>query len=193
MEEMEIGMAMSKLPLWMEFLLALGGLEFLKWAAHHIANWRSERRKNSAEAKQEEAVAHQQVATAGQQDADWRQKELELMTQFVDTAKAQFEDMKQRYSDLKAEKEEDRQIKEDLRRKIAGFEIWKAEQQRKTDGLQKAFTESEARRREAERLYCSVANCAVRVPPIGTYTTDIVEAKRGVKARTTKQIEDGRL
>ncbi|MBQ3950771.1 MAG: hypothetical protein II661_09870 [Bacteroidales bacterium] len=167
----------SGFPLWVQvfsgIMLALGGLEFIKWAGHHIANWRAERQKNSAEAKQEEAVAHQQAATAGQQDADWRQKELELMTSIVSTTKQQYEDLARQYNDMKVEKEEDRKIKLELRKELGELKLDLADQKRIVGGLQKAFTESETQRKKAERLYCSDEACHHRVPPLGTYSTDV--------------------
>lgn len=182
--------AASKMPIWLNvfigILAALGGFEFIKWVVGLIVNWRAHRRKNSAEATESEAVAHQQAATAGQQDADWRQKELELMTSFVNTAKVQYEDLTKRYEEQKLEKEEDRKIKHELRMKVA-------EHERKIDGLQRAFTESESRRIAAERLYCAKESCKLRKPPIGTYSSDnphpatvAVERKRDAGGRFVK-------
>lgn len=191
MDEMEIGMAVaSKIPLWLEvfsgFMLALGGLEFLKWAGHHIANWRAERRKNSAEAKQEEAVAHQQAATAGQQDADWRQKELELMTQFVHTAKEQYEDLTRRYEDLKAEKEEDRGIKASLRREINELKLEQSEQWRIVTGIQKEWTRLVAQKQDAERHYCGDEACTRRKPKLGEYQTVTPDFNSLIRPRDKK-------
>lgn len=182
MEEMAIiTEATSKLPLWANVVIGItvsfGGLEFIKYLVGLFVNWRANKRKNSAEAKESEAVAHQQVATAGQQDADWRQKELELMTSFVDTAKKQYADLTQRYEELKEEKEEDHKIKQELRKEIRALNLWKLEQERKTEGLQRAFTESESRRIAAERLYCSREECKKRKPPIGTYSSDGAQPK----------------
>lgn len=134
---------------------AFGGIELLKW----LVSIGAHRRKDKAQAKQEET-------TAGKQEADLRQKEYELMNQFVETAKQQFEDMKGRYDTLLAEKNDDRRIKVELRIKVAELE-------RKTDGLQRAFNESESRRRSAERLYCSDESCLKRRPPIGTYVSSV--------------------
>ena len=143
------------MPTWLNMTLAIatafGGIELLKW----LASLRAHRRRDRAQAKQEEA-------SAAQSDTDWRQKELELMTSFVNTAKGQYDDLTRRYDDLKGEKEEDRRIKQELRLKVS-------EHERKIDGLQRAFTESESRRIAAERLYCSVESCTNRRPPIGTY------------------------
>lgn len=153
----------TTMPTWLNMTLAIatafGGIEFVKW----LVSLGAHRRKDKAQAKQEEA-------TAGQQDADLRQKEYELMNQFVETAKQQFEDMKGRYDMLLAEKNDDRKIKAELRIKVAELE-------RKTDGLQRAFTESESRRRSAERLYCSVESCTKRKPPIGTYDSAAIHER----------------
>jgi hypothetical protein len=171
----ELGMQAGQMPMWVNVFIgiaaALGGFEFIKWIVGLIVNWRARRRKESAEAKEADAVAHQQVAAAGQQDADWRQKELELMTAFVQTAKEQYEDLTRRYDELKAEKNEDRKIKQELRLKMT-------EHERKIDGLQRAFTESESRRIAAERLYCSVESCTKRHPPMGTYDSTKAAPRR---------------
>lgn len=168
--------AANQIPMWVNVFIgivtALGGWEAIKY----LISLRSNKRKDKAEADEAAAVAHQQAATAGQSDADWRQKELELMTSFVDTAKKQYEDLTHRYDDLKAEKEEDRKIKLELRKEIGEMRLVQAEQERKVTGLQRAFTESESRRREAERLYCSIEECAMRRPPIGTYNSDTDKA-----------------
>lgn len=172
MEDLDLGMqAAGQMPMWVNVFIgivaALGGFEFFKWIAS-LDIWR---KKGKSEAKEAEAVAHQQVAAAGQQDADWRQKELELMTAFVQTAKEQYEDLTRRYDELKAEKNEDRKIKQELRLKMT-------EHERKIDGLQRAFTESESRRIAAERLYCSVESCTKRHPPMGTYDSTKVTPRR---------------
>lgn len=189
----ELGMQAGQMPMWVNVFIgiaaALGGFEFIEWIVGLIVNWRARRRKESAEAKEADAVAHQQVATAGQQDADWRQKELELMTAFVDTAKQQYEDLTHRYEELKAEKEEDRKIKQDLRREVNALNIRLAENERKTDGLQRAFTESESRRIAAERYYCAVEGCTLREPPIGTYDSSktIPRRKNGQFAKKNEE------
>ena len=146
---------MITMPMWLNMALAvltaLGGIELVKY----LLSLRANRRKDKAEAGQQEAIA-------GQQDADLRKKEFDLMNQFVATAKQQFEDLKHRYDTLLAEKDDDRKIKSELRLTVA-------EHERKIDGLQRAFTESESRRRAAERLYCAVEECPQRKPPLGTY------------------------
>lgn len=182
----ELGMQAGQMPMWVNVFIgiaaALGGFEFIKWIVGLIVNWRAHRRKESAEAKEADAVAHQQVATAGQQDADWRQKELELMTAFVGTAKQQYEDLTRRYEELKAEKDEDRKIKSELRMTVAQHE-------RKIDGLQRAFTESESRRISAERYYCAVEGCTLREPPLGTYDSSktIPRRKNGQFAKKNEE------
>ena len=186
----EFGMQAGQMPMWVNVFIgiaaALGGLEFIKWIVGLIVNWNANRKKETAEAKEADAVAHQQVATAGQQDADWRQKELELMTAFVGTAKQQYEDLTRRYEELKAEKEEDRKIKQDLRREVNALNIRLAEMERKTEGLQRAFTESEARRQDAEYHYCADEKCAKRKPRLGTYTTQ-PRAKNGKFAKKNEE------
>lgn len=170
----DLGIQAAQMPMWLNVFIgiatAFGGIELIKW----IASFDIFRRKGKAEAKEADAVAHQQAATAGQQDADWRQKELDLMTSIVDTTQKQYEDLKGKYDELKSEKDEDRKIKSELRMKLS-------EHERKLDGLQRAFTESESRRRSAERLYCSVESCPSRHPPLGTYdsTKDLPRRKNG--------------
>ena len=58
---------------------------------------------------------------------------------------------------------------------------------------------SEARRKEAERLYCAVADCTQRVPPIGTYGNEASGIKpdgqpiiRDKKGRFTKKADEGK-
>ena len=148
-------MVTSSIPEWLNvtigFITALGGLELVKY----LISLRANRRKDKAQAAQEEA-------SASTQDAEWRKNELELMNQFVETAKQQFQDLKQRYDTLLEEKKEDRKLKQEYRLQLA-------EHERKIDGLQKAFTESEARRRMSELKYCTDVTCAKRQPPLGAY------------------------
>lgn len=159
------GVLEGGMPLWINVALAiiaaLGGLELVKY----LISLRANRRKDKAQAAQEEA-------SAGTQDAEWRKNELELMNQFVETAKQQFEDLKQRYDTLLDEKKEDRKLKQEYRLQLA-------EHERKIEGLQRAFTEEQARRKRSERLYCSDEKCLKRKPPIGTYESDmsVVSAK----------------
>ena len=149
------GVLEGGMPLWINVALAvlaaLGGLELVKY----LISLRANRRKDKAQAAQEEA-------SASQQDAEWRKNELELMNQFVETAKQQFQDLKQRYDTLLDEKKEDRKLKQQYRLQLA-------EHERKIEGLQKAFNESETRRRMSERMYCTDVTCAKRQPPLGTY------------------------
>lgn len=183
MEEFEVGIEAAKqMPMWVNVFIgivaALGGWEAIKY----LISLRANRRKDKAEADEAAAVAHQQAATAGQTDADWRQKELELMTSFVTTAKMQYEDLSQQYATLKEEKEEDRKIKAELRKELNEMRVIQSEQERKLVGLQRAFTESETRRIASERLFCSVEDCKLRKPPIGTYSSgdiNIPVSKRG--------------
>lgn len=159
-------MEQMTMPMWVNVFIgiaaALGGWEAIKY----VISLRANRRKDKAEAGQQEAIA-------GQQDADWRQKELELMTSFVNTAKEQYEDLTKRYDEMKQEKDFDRKIKQELRLKLS-------EHERKIEGLQRAFTESETRRKAAERLYCADEKCPKRRPPLGTYdSTPRLRNKKG--------------
>ncbi|MCR4564548.1 MAG: hypothetical protein K5651_00490 [Bacteroidales bacterium] len=184
MEEIGMEIASQTMPMWFNVFIgiaaALGGLEFIKWVAS-LDIWR---RKGKAEAKEADAVAHQQAATAGQKDADWRQKELDLMTSIVDTSQKQYEDLKSKYDELRADKDEDRKIKQELRLKVT-------EHERKIDGLQRAFTESETRRVQAERLYCSVTDCPSRHPPIGTYDSAKMQPRRKNGQFAPKKVASG--
>ncbi len=158
------GVLEGGMPLWINvalaILAALGGLELVKY----LISLRANRRKDKAQAAQEEA-------SAGTQDAEWRKNELELMNQFVETAKQQFEDLKQRYDTLLEEKKEDRKLKQEYRLQLA-------EHERKIEGLQRAFSESETRRKRSERLYCSEENCVKRKPPLGTYDSEAQQPRR---------------
>lgn len=164
---------MNQLPMWVNVFIgiaaALGGWEAIKY----LLSLRANRRKDKAEAKQQEAAA-------GQQDADLRQKELELLNQIVETTKSQYGELKERYDELLAERKSDRAEMDALRKEVAELRLWKAEQERKTEGLQRAFTESESRRKNAERLYCADEKCTHRHPPIGTYdSTPVPRRKNG--------------
>ena len=166
-------MEQMTMPMWVNVFIgiaaALGGWEALKY----VLSLRANRRKEKAEAGQQEALA-------GQSDADLRQKELELLNQIVDTTKQQYGELKGRYDELLVERKTDREETETLRRDVAEMRLWKAEQERTVDGLQRAFTESEARRKAAERLYCSDEKCPKRRPPLGTYdSTPRLRNKKG--------------
>lgn len=170
------GMGITTLPMWVNVFLgivaALGGWEAIKY----VLSLRANRRKDKAAADEADAVAHQQ-------DAEWRQKELELVTSFVDTAKRQYEDVVQRYDEMKAEKKEDRRIIAELRKEISELKIVQAEHERKVIGLQRAFSESETRRRAAERLYCDVEECPKRNPPLGTFGSGEIPQPRLANGR----------
>lgn len=184
--------AMNNLPMWLNVFLgivaALGGWEGFKY----LLSLRANRRKNKAEAGQQEAIA-------GQQDAELRQKELDLLNQIVATTKTQYGELKQRYDELLAERKEDRIEMDSLRREVAELKVALAEQDRKTAGLQRAFTESESKRAEAERYFCAMASCTSRqskdpgnngdgIAPEGT-RPDLVRDARG---RFTKKADEGR-
>lgn len=159
MEEIAAGGGMS---LWINVALAivtaLGGLELLKY----LISLRAHRRKDSAQAKQEEN-------TAAQQDVEIRQKEYELMRSFIDQYKERNEELQSEIRDYKADKAEDRKLKEAMRKELSEFKIAQVDQERRIAGLQRAFTESESRRKAAERFYCSDETCPNRRPPLGTY------------------------
>lgn len=194
MDEFEIGMqTASRIPMWLQMAgamaTALGGWEAIKY----LISLRANRRKDKAEAGQQEAIA-------GQQDAELRQKELDLLNQIVETTKAQYGELKERYDELLTERKADREEMDALRKEVAELKLALAEQERKTAGLQRAFTESETKRLEAERLYCAVAECTQRVPPIGTYGNeasgsikpDGQPVIRDKKGRFTKKADEGR-
>ena len=153
---------MNALPMWLNVFIgiaaALGGWEAIKY----LLNRRANRRKDKAEAAQGEALA-------GQQDAELRQKELDLLNQIVETTKSQYGELKQRYDELLVERKADREEMDALRKEVAELKLQLAEQERKTAGLQRAFTESETKRLEAERYFCAFENCTKRQPPFGSY------------------------
>ena len=201
MDEFEIGMqTASHIPMWLQMavgmaggmITALGGWEAIKY----LLSLRANRRKDKAEAGQQEAIA-------GQQDAELRQKELDLLNQIVETTKAQYGELKQRYDELLVERKADREEMDALRKEVAELKLQLAEQERKTAGLQRAFTESETKRLEAERYFCASESCTKRQPPFGTYTNGaaasvndgaaVVQVKeRDAKGRFTKKAEEGR-
>lgn len=165
MNEFDIGMqTASHLPMWLDVFIgiaaALGGWEAIKY----LLSLRANRRKDKAEAGQQEAIA-------GQQDAELRQKELDLLNQIVETTKAQYGELKQRYDELLVERKADREEMDALRKEVAELKLALAEQERKTAGLQRAFTESETKRIEAERYFCAFENCTKRQPPFGSYNS----------------------
>ena len=204
MDEFEIGMqTASHIPMWLQMAVAmaggmvtaLGGWEAIKY----LLSLRANRRKDKAEAAQGEALA-------GQQDAELRQKELDLLNQIVETTKAQYGELKQRYDELLMERKADREEMDALRKEVAELKLQLAEQERKTAGLQRAFTESETKRLEAERYFCAIENCTKRRPPFGSYHSsgdgigarpvtpeetrpDLVRDKKG---RFTKKADEGR-
>ena len=146
---------MNMLPMWVEVFIgiatALGGWEAIKY----LLSLRANRRKDKAEAVQEEM-------TAAQQQAELVRHQLETSAQMLEQMKAQNTYFAEQVKAYEADKEEDRKLKRELRLTVA-------EHERKIDGLQRAFNESETRRRAAERLFCSVEECPQRVPPLGTY------------------------
>ena len=188
---------MQTLPMWVNVFIgiaaALGGWEAIKY----LISLRANRRKDSAQAKQEEA-------TAGQQDADLRQKELELLNQIVETTKSQYGELKQRYDELLVERKADREEMDELRREVAELRVSLAEQERKTAGLQRAFTESETKRLEAERYFCAFESCTKRQPPFGTYQPEhgvmsindeaatVQVPERDEKGRFKKKADEGK-
>lgn len=169
---------MNALPMWLNVFLgiaaALGGWEAIKY----LLSLRANRRKDKAEAAQGEALA-------GQQDAELRQKELDLLNQIVETTKSQYGELKQRYDELLVERKADREEMDALRKEVAELKLQLAEQERKTNGLQRAFTEAETKRLNAERYYCGIVDCGQRVPPIGEYNPDKVTP---IKPEDTTQI-----
>ena len=185
MEEIE---AATHLPIWVHvalgFLAALGGFEFIKY----LLSLRHHRKKDKAEAAEAEAVANQQAAVASQQDADWREKELQLMTSFVNTAKEQYEDLTKRYEELKEERELCHRDKAEMMMEMRKLDTIAKENSRKIEGLQNAFTEEVARRKASERLYCSLESCKKRQPPVGTFNSDEPKKKAMPRKKTTKTI-----
>ena len=191
---------MTSMPMWVNvfigIVVALGGWEAIKY----LLSLRANRRRDKAQAKQEEA-------TAGQQDADLRQKELDLLNQIVETTKQQYGELKQRYDELLEERKDDRKEMDALRKEVAELKLALAEQERKTSGLQRAFTESETKRLEAERYFCAFENCTKRQPPFGTYTPEsgsglvsiddeaaTVQVKeRDEKGRFKKKADEGKM
>lgn len=154
-------------------IVALGGAAGILELLKYLFSIRANRRKNTAEAKQQEA-------TAGRQDAELREKELHVLNQIAEAAKGQLEEWKQAYADVKAErealkadKEEDRRIKSELRMELAKV-------QRQCNGVQVTLSNEIAARRAAERMYCDNEACTMRHPPKGTYHSDeIPRNKRG--------------
>lgn len=167
MEELEFAteVAQSTMPLWLNIAIAIagtfGGLELIKW----LFSLRANRRKDTAQADQEEKTAEQQAA-------DLRRHELDTAYQMLEQVKAQNQYLGEQIKAYHEDKAQDRELKESMRRELAELKMAQVEQERKMLGLQKAFTESETRRKNAERFYCVVEHCPQRRPPIGTYSTD---------------------
>lgn len=173
------------MPMWVNVFIgivaALGGWEAIKY----LLSLRANRRKDKAEAQQQEN-------TALQQDVDIRKAEYELMKKFIEQYKDRNEELQSELKEYKADKAEDRKLKEELRKELAEVKMNQAEQERRIKGLQTAFTESETRRKNAERFYCVVENCPQRHPPMGTFSTDaemaiITRDSRGRFAKKTAQ------
>lgn len=155
------------LNLAISFLLALGGLEFIKY----LVSLRSNRRKEAAQAKQEEAVA-------GQNDAELRQKELDLLNGIITTTKEQFEELKTKYDDLAKQAKADAYLI--------------AQNDRRIRGLERAFQKEVAKKKNAELHYCGDESCTKRQPEMGQYHTETIDIfgdrddrGRFVKRRTT--------
>jgi hypothetical protein len=166
MDEIIVEAAGGGVGQWLKLVSAvivgLGGAAGILELIKYLFSLRAHRRKDNAEAKKEEA-------SAGQQDAELREKELHVLNQIADAAKAQLYEWKQAYADVKAErealkadKEEDRRIKSELRMELAKVK-------RQCNGVQETLNLEIAARRSAERLYCDNEACLIRHPPKGTY------------------------
>ena len=148
-------------------LVALGGFEFIKY----IISFAAHRRKENAQAKQEEAVA-------GQNDAELRQKELDLLNGIITTTKEQFEELKGKYDDLAKQAKADAYLI--------------AQNDRRIRGLERAFQKEVAKKKNAELHYCGDESCTKRQPEMGQYHTETIDIfgdrddrGRFVKRRTT--------
>lgn len=152
-------------------LVALGGFEFIKY----IISFAAHRRKENAQAKQEESIA-------GQNDADLRQKELDLMNGIIATTKAQYDDLRANYGDIRANYDE--LVKQ---AKIDAYNI--SQNDRRIRGLENAFRREVAKKMEAERHYCGDVNCTKRQPALGTYHTETIDIykERDQRGRFVKQ------
>lgn len=152
-------------------LVALGGFEFIKY----IISFAAHRRKENAQAKQEESIA-------GQNDADLRQKELDLMNGIIATTKAQYDDLRANYDDIRANYDE--LVKQ---AKIDAYNI--SQNDRRIRGLENAFKREVAKKMEAERHYCGDINCMKRQPALGTYHTETIDIykERDQRGRFVKQ------
>ena len=152
-------------------LVALGGFEFIKY----IISFAAHRRKENAQAKQEESIA-------GQNDADLRQKELDLMNGIIATTKAQYDDLRANYDDIRANYDE--LVKQ---AKMDAYNI--AQNDRRIRGLENAFRREVAKKMEAERHYCGDVNCTKRQPALGTYHTETIDIykERDQRGRFVKQ------
>lgn len=152
-------------------LVALGGFEFIKY----IISFAAHRRKENAQAKQEESIA-------GQNDADLRQKELDLMNGIIATTKSQYDDLRANYDDIRANYDE--LVKQ---AKMDAYNI--AQNDRRIRGLENAFKREVAKKMEAERHYCGDINCTKRQPALGTYHTETIDIykERDQRGRFVKQ------
>lgn len=152
-------------------LVALGGFEFIKY----IISFAAHRRKENAQAKQEESIA-------GQNDADLRQKELDLMNGIIATTKSQYDDLRANYDDIRANYDE--LVKQ---AKMDAYNI--AQNDRRIRGLENAFKREVAKKMEAERHYCGDINCTKRQPVLGTYHTETIDIykERDQRGRFVKQ------
>lgn len=158
----ELGMeAVNTMPLWVNVFLAivagLGGWEAIKYLISLGAN----RRKDKAEAQQEET-------TAAQQQAELVRHQIETSNQMLEQMKMQNAYLGEQIAAYQQEKVEDRQLKKEYRYRIEELE-------RKTDGLQAAFSREVTKKRDAERHYCAVENCTKRIPKMGEYSTETTD------------------
>lgn len=164
MEEIALDAA-GKMPLWLNMFLAIiaafGGLELVKY----LFSLRANRRKDTAEAQQEEAHAKQEEATVAHQQAELVRHQIETSNQMLEQMKQQNAYLGEQIAAYQQDKTEDRQLKKEYRYRIDELE-------RVTSGLQRAFVEIVAKKRDAERHYCAVEDCPNRVPKMGDYITD---------------------
>lgn len=159
-------------------LVALGGFEFIKY----IISFAAHRRKENAQAKQEESIA-------GQNDADLRQKELDLMNGIIATTKAQYDDLRVNYEEIRTNYEGIRASYDELvkQAKMDAYNI--AQNDRRIRGLENAFKREVAKKMDAERHYCGDEICAKRQPALGTYHTETIDIykERDQRGRFVKQ------
>ena len=135
---------------------ALGGL------ISSIVNRKENRRIRMSEAFQSEATAKREDALAAAEIMGLLERTVAHMEKMNSYNKSNSEEL------LNLLKEKDG-INEKLKKDIALLQLQRMEEHRRITGLEKTVEREIRWRKDSDRHYCMVDNCAIRVPPLGTF------------------------